>query len=712
MVPTPESARPDESPRLPSLIHSEIDVFETAHTTLAIRSAPSQGTIADILPVRQFEPQIRELLESNDIVILTSETGSGKTTQIPQILGELGLSVLVTQPRRVTTTSAAERVAEEMGELVGGTVGFAHGLEKNYSAADTRILFCTDGYELVRELSAGRDKRQFDVLVLDEIHEMNSNMVLLLALAREYVQEHPGTKLMVMSATMNAGTIAAYMGYDGAPAPVLEIPGRTFPVTVAEPIASEKLDLYARIEAEITDRVSRQEELLVFLPGKREIERMSANLRKMGLEAAVIPFHSELSREALDEAFINRGQPRVILATNIAQTGLTLSVDTVIDSGLERSISQIYNDNALDVSEVSQFDVAQRMGRVGRDKPGAYVYLGTTPIDQLPAEPTPDLLRSSIDSLVLRLLHAGRPIETMNLLHQPSEEQVRVSYQRLAELGIIHDHRGEHSITKLGKQVVKLPVDVRAGIMISEALRREEEFPGITREVIDIVAVLETGSMTDPRMEREWKKLFRGEDRSDLLGQLAIFHEAEGRAHYWYINHGVKERQIERAVSVRQLLLDRIELPEETSGPRDGAPMSWEPSYRRQVLECVWSGMIDSAFRRVRDGWTNGSGVRQLPRDSVLKEAKLVVGAPFGIGNGSTPDESEMQHFVFSATEIDPSWYKNHFGHLPERKQRLAQGLSSQAHEDRKHRHHDGHRSSKLGKQGRRRDHHDGRSRH
>lgn len=660
--------------------------------TLSESKSVSLGVDPSMLPVRLAQKELEVLLSSNDIIVITSETGSGKTTQIPQILAEKGLSVLVTQPRRVTTQSGAQRVSEEMRVELGTTVGFAHGLERCFNR-DTQILFCTDGYELVRELASGQSARHYDVLVLDEIHEMNSNMILLLALAREYVQEHPGAKLLVMSATMNAEKVAEYLG----DAPILSIPGRTFGVTVVEPRSS--------MEVEIADRVANGDEVLVFLPGKREIQEMTENLGKMGVAGTIVPFHSELPSSELAKAFEKRSLPRVILATNIAQTGLTLSVDTVIDSGLERSVSQVNGTEALDVTNVSQFDISQRMGRVGRDKPGTYVYCGATPIEYLQPEPTPDLLRTSIEQLTLRLLHAGRPIERMQLLHQPSEEQVLASYRTLGELGLISRRGKDHGVTKLGQQIVKLPVDVRAGIMISQALSREAEYPGITRELIDIVAVLETRSLIDPRMEREWKKLTKGEDRSDLLAQLAVFHAAEGKEPWWCGHNGIKERQVERAIAVRQMLSERLNLPEDQVGPSEMAPHSWEPEYRRQVLECVWHGLIDCAFKRVRSGWTNGDGIRQLPRDSVVHEGGFVVGVPFGIGTGSTPEESSIRQMIFLSSQIDPEWYRKHSGHLSMDKQRLAFGLTAQAYEDRKIEDRDGQRSRRQGRHGGRGEH-------
>jgi pre-mRNA-splicing factor ATP-dependent RNA helicase DHX38/PRP16 len=207
---------------------------------------------------------------------MTSETGSGKTTQVPQILLENGRSVVVTQPRRVTTEAGARRVAEEIDVELGGAVGFAHGLEKCYSQ-DTKILFVTDGYKLIQELNNGSAKRQFDAIVLDEIHEMNSNMLLLLALAREHVQNHSHEesppKLIIMSATMNAQALSEYMGG----APILSVPGRTFEVKEEEPKDSMELD--------IAERVENGEEIQVFLPGKREIEGMRKNLQRLGVDA-------------------------------------------------------------------------------------------------------------------------------------------------------------------------------------------------------------------------------------------------------------------------------------------------------------------------------------------------------------------------------------------------------------------------------------------
>ena len=653
------------------------------------------------LRVRQCQSQLEALLASHNIIIMTSEPGSGKTTQVPQILLENGFRVIITQPRRVTTEAGARRVAEEMGVELGGTVGFAHGLEKCYSE-DTKILFATDGYKLIQELNNGSAKRRFDAIVLDEIHEMNSNMLLLLALAREHVQNHSHEesppKLIIMSATMNAQALSEYMGG----APILSVPGRTFEVKDEEPKDSMELD--------IAERVENGEDIQVFLPGKREIEVMRKNLQRLGVDADLLPFHSELPSHELAKALIKGERPRVILSTDSGQTGLTPSVVTVIDSGLMRRISLVDNAEALDVEPISRFDVIQRRGRAGRDEDGKYVYYGNTPIHELRAEPIPDLLRTSIEPLTLRTLNAGLPIESIDLLFKPSPEQIHHSYETLEDLGLIHRHGKSFTVTQLGKEVVKLPVDVRAGIMISEALRREEEFPGITRDIVDIVALFETRSLTDSRKEREWKKLIGSENQSDLLAQLAVLHAAEGCSSKWLQAHGIKEAQLERALTVRQLVRDRVDLPDETLAPDRTQPHLWSRDYRRQVLECVWRGMIDSAFKRVGAGWTNGNGVRRLPKDSLINSSvELVVGVPFSIGSGSTPEESKLKPFLFFATEIDSAWYKPNARHLHHGSE-LGRGIRKAAVKESRNINHDPHRSRKLGKNGRRGDRHtDGR---
>ena len=399
------------------------------------------------LPVREYHQAILDAVDTHQVTIVTAETGAGKSTQIPQYLAEHGYTrVIVTQPRILAARNLAQRVREEWSlrntEDASEVVGYRTAHERDDSWS-TKILYCTDGLQLVREIT-GSGITEKQVLVLDEVHEWNENMEVLVAWAKKRCEEDSRFKVVIMSATIETESLAAFFGTDA----IIDIPGRYFEVTTrrGQDVLSE---LFAQIE-------HRGKNILTFLPGKAEIQDVTDAIEKKATAAKVpiIPLHSQLEAEAQQKAFASYPYGKIILATNIAQTSVTIDdIDMVIDSGLERQ-SEVRNGvEGLFIAQISQADSKQRAGRAGRTKPGEYVLAqyDTMPcIDfkDRPAYAIPEIMRKHIDRLTLRLANVGIDIETLDFYHDPSKRAIQRAKKTLTALGALTP-QGE--VTDIGR---------------------------------------------------------------------------------------------------------------------------------------------------------------------------------------------------------------------------------------------------------------------
>ena len=405
------------------------------------------------LPIAEYKENIIEAVRDHAFTIITAETGSGKSTQVPQYLAEYYNQVVVTEPRIMAAKTLAKRVAEEMGATLGNEVGYKTGYDK-CSSPDSKILYCTDGLQLIRTIFNENHKKE-NVLIIDEVHEWNLNIETLIAWCK-HMKDVWKTKVVVMSATMDMIALADFFGEDVV---VLSIPGTLYDVSVEERRAFEIVDT-------IIENIYDNKNILVFVSGKREIANVIKELEIFDLNATVLPLHGEMEWDDQKKCFEEYPNSKVIVATNVAQTSLTIpDIDVVVDTG-EARISET-NDGiqGLFLRPISRADILQRKGRAGRTKNGKYILCSSTPISDRPEFTIPEIQRSILDRVVLQLAAIGLDAEELEFFHQPDKQAILNAKNEVTVIGALSDNK----VTELGYKIVKIPVSVQFARMIVEA---------------------------------------------------------------------------------------------------------------------------------------------------------------------------------------------------------------------------------------------------
>lgn len=592
-------------------------------------------TTKEDLPIDSFRESILQAVRDHQVVVVTAETGAGKSTQVPQYLLSEGYEVVVTQPRRLAARSVAARVAEEMGTPLGGVVGFRTAFERKDSR-DTRCLFCTDGLALVREL-VKREHRADRVLVLDEVHEWNENMEVLIAWAKSQIDGgHADFRLVVMSATMESERLAAFFGG----AQVIDVPGRMFPVEEREP----KRNLVDEVAALLQEGRN----VLVFQPGKKEIAETIEELQDLRVNAEILPLHGDLSPEDQQRCFRKFRRPKCVVSTNVAQTSVTIAdIDAVVDSGMERRIELVNGVEGLYLGAISQADSKQRKGRAGRTKPG--VYLDFCPEIDRRDFPMAEILRRRLDQTVLRLAVDGFDMAEMEFFHQPPMSEIRAAKATLVALGCMD---GNGNVTQTGRRVNMLPVSVKYARMIVEADKR-----GVVDDVLTIAALMEVGGVTIGGKKgagQRWRSLIKSETRSDVMAQTTIFLEIEKRGlrkRDEFEKFDVHGKAVARVREIRQHLRQSLKGKVDLTSSGD----------RNEILKSVCAGMIEHLF--CRDGmgrFSDSSRIpRQLAKESVIsmyEKTDLLVAEPWDLQVKDKWGGTTTLQLMRMASAIDPSW--------------------------------------------------------
>ncbi|MCH8857733.1 MAG: ATP-dependent RNA helicase HrpA, partial [Proteobacteria bacterium] len=485
------------------------------------------------LPVSARRGEIEAALREHQVVIVCGETGSGKTTQLPKIALAMGRGrvnggglIGHTQPRRIAASSVAKRIAEELktplGEVVGYKVRFQDRLSKGAS-----VKLMTDGI-LLAETQTDPLLKAYDTLIIDEAHERSLNIDFLLGYLRELLPRRPDLKIIVTSATIDAERFAMHFESAKGPAPVLMVSGRLFPVEQRyRPFEeSREYDLNNAI-CDAVDELWREGagDVLVFLPGEREIREAAEALRKHhppGVD--ILPLFSRLSEAEQNKVFEPHGARRIVLATNVAETSLTVpGIRYVIDPGLARVKRYSYRNKVeqLLIENISQAAANQRAGRCGRVSNGICVRLySEKEFNERPRFTDPEILRSSLAGVILRMksLHLG-DVERFPFLEAPRPKAIADGYQLLNELGATDDN---NELTPLGKELSRLPLDPRVGRMILEARTRDA-----LTEVLVIASALSGQDVRDRPQEAaqaadEKHKKF-DDEKSEFMGYLKLW---------------------------------------------------------------------------------------------------------------------------------------------------------------------------------------------
>jgi ATP-dependent helicase HrpA len=509
------------------------------------------------LPVSARRADIEAALRSHQVVVVCGETGSGKTTQLPKIAlamgrgrmnappGQRGRLIGHTQPRRIAATSVARRIADELKTPLGEVVGYKVRFNDRLSA-DASIKLMTDGI-LLAETQTDPLLKNYDTLIIDEAHERSLNIDFLLGYLKQILPRRPDLKLIVTSATIDADRFAEHFtDAKGRPAPVLLVSGRMYPVEQRwRPFEeSRDHDLNDAI-AEAVDEVWAGRpagDILVFLPGEREIRDAAEHLRghlarsPLTRGAEVLPLFARLSQAEQDRVFDTHGAPRIVIATNVAETSLTVpGIKYVIDPGTARVKRYSYRSKVeqLLVEPISQAAANQRAGRCGRVSDGICIRLyDEKDFAGRPRFTDPEILRSSLAAVILRMksLHLGGEggrVEDFPFLDAPSGRAIADGIQLLQELGAMDEAQ---ALTALGHELSRLPLDPRVGRMILAARER-----GALREVLVIAAALSVQDVRDRPLEQQAQAdqahAKFDDEKSEFSGYLRLWkwlHDARG----------------------------------------------------------------------------------------------------------------------------------------------------------------------------------------
>ncbi|HDS1736209.1 ATP-dependent RNA helicase HrpA [Pseudomonas sp. BP8] len=498
--------RPDEA-KLAQWVEKVQASF--AKVTARQQSVPSIR-YDDNLPIAAKRDEIKKAIAENQVLVIAGETGSGKTTQLPKICLELGRGrhgqIAHTQPRRIAARSVAARVAEELGTPLGALVGYQVRFE-DQSDANTLVKLMTDGI-LLAETQHDRFLERYDTIIVDEAHERSLNIDFLLGYLKTLLHRRPELKLIITSATIDLERFSKH--FDNAP--IIEVSGRTYPVdTWYRPLTSEQDEEGNRVEDDLTvdqailatlDEIAAHErgagkgpgDVLVFLPGEREIRDAAEILRKAQLRhTEILPLYARLSPAEQQKIFQSHPGRRVVLATNVAETSLTVpGIRYVIDTGTARISRYSYRAKVqrLPIEAVSQASANQRKGRCGRVEPGICIRLySEEDFNGRPAFTDPEILRTNLAAVILQMLHLRLgAIDAFPFIEPPDGKAISDGFNLLQELSAVNR---ENQLTPLGRQLARLPIDPRLGRMLLEGARL-----GSLQEVLIVTSAL---SVQDPR---------------------------------------------------------------------------------------------------------------------------------------------------------------------------------------------------------------------
>jgi len=641
------------------------------------------------LPVSARREEIARAIREHQVVIVSGETGSGKTTQLPKICLELGRGragiIGHTQPRRLAATSVARRIAQELGTELGELVGYQVRFNDR-TGPGSAIKLMTDGI-LLAESQRDPDLRRYDTLIIDEAHERSLNIDFLLGYLKQLLPRRPDLKVVITSATIDSERFSRHFGSGQRPAPVIQVSGRLYPVEIryrpvrpdsgaegappGRPGAGERLagDEERDLIEAVTDAVDEcarhgPGDVLVFLPGEREIREAAEALRKRhppGTE--VLPLYARLSQAEQESIFHPRGNARrIVLATNVAETSLTVpGIRFVVDSGLARIKRYSWRNKVeqLRIEPISRASANQRAGRCGRLGPGLCIRLyDEADFEARAAFTDPEVLRSSLASVILRMKALRLDdIEQFPFVEPPPGRAVADGYHLLQELGAVDEG---NALTATGRALARLPVDPRIGRMILAARERD-----CLAEMLVLAAAL---SVQDPRerpmQEREAAEAAHArfaDDKSEFLAYLKLWR--------WY-GEQVAHRQSQRKLValLRQHYLSPVRLREWHDVHTQLAALAGEQGWRVNAAEATYeqvhlallTGLLGNIGSKSEEAG-HYLGAREI-RFHIHPGSRLARKAGRWIVAAELVETSRL--YARCVARIDPAWLEKVAGHL------------------------------------------------
>lgn len=610
------------------------------------------------LPIEKYRNKITEIIVDNSVVIVVGETGCGKTTQVPRYLYEAGLAtdgrIGVTEPRRIAAISAAEFVAGQIGCKLGEEVGFQ--IRFNESTTEgTKVKFMTDGI-LLQEAKSDPLFLRYKVLIFDEAHERGIYTDFALGLVKRALAQRSDLKVVVMSATLEAGKFAKFFGE----APIISVEGRMYPVderfmteqemrdalTLLNPKRGQEIEALAAFMAQKIHQSGLPGDILIFMPGEAEIHRVMRHIEFLNLSGLnVLAAYGNMNPDQQRRIFNHVIGRKVVVATNIAETSITIDgVVHVIDSGLikESCFNSKTGIGALKVVEHSKAGLEQRKGRAGRTQLGICWRLFTKEEyeegrwqyrrdwDEVgrPDYTKPEIQRSDLAGVVLRLAGIGiKNVESFDYIDAPSFEMLHGAVKTLEAIGAITEDR---NVTEVGEKILDLPLDPRIGRMILEA----QKF-GCVREISAIAAKLSVRDFfvrpKDKEHEADAAKRQFIDKRSDLLTALAVLdaYEGYGWDRRWASENFLNWKAIEEALSIRRQIediLERFGIELTSVGyhlPKDQYSLTEEEKRQEEEIgKAVLAGFIEnlarSGYRHTYDRMSQTGGTLYIHPSSVL----------------------------------------------------------------------------------------------
>ncbi|WP_407650423.1 ATP-dependent RNA helicase HrpA [Halomonas kalidii] len=680
------------------------EALERSQQAVARRATiPVTLDYPEALPVAERRGEILEALRDHQVVVVAGETGSGKTTQLPKLCLELGLGrrglIGHTQPRRLAARSVAARLAEEMAVPLGEQVGYQVRFT-DQTGDDTLVKLMTDGI-LLAETRHDPDLTRYDTIIIDEAHERSLNIDFLLGYLKRLLARRPDLKVVITSATIDVERFSAHFalpGNDGTPrpAPVVEVSGRTYPVEVRyRPLVREADDeedrtlqegiLHAVEELEAVEREKRwfhgPRDILVFLPGEREIRETADTLRRADLKGTeILPLYARLSNAEQNRVFAPHAGRRIVLATNVAETSLTVpGIRYVIDPGLVRISRYSYRAKIqrLPVEAVSQASADQRKGRCGRVAEGVCIRLyDEEDFLARPAFTDPEIRRTNLASVILSMLSLSLgDIEDFPFVDPPDSRFVSDGFRLLFELGAVDER---NRLTPIGRKLARLPIDPRLARMVLAGAER-----GGLREVLIVVSAL---AVQDPRdrpadkrqaadqAHRRWH-----DPDSDFVALLNLWHGFEAareelsgnRLRRWcrdhYLNYLRLREWHDTFRQLRQLLRDmEIEVPPPTPRPESDSVNEDEQAARREsavrMHQALLTGLLSHLGLLTENREYLGARNRKF---FVHPGSGLAKKSPKWLMAFELVETTKL--FARTVARIDPQWIEPLAGHLVKR---------------------------------------------